>query len=59
MIVRLDLLTRDAIIARAGCPTCGATRGRPCHSRFLHKPMINQVHLERRSLAAGVAPADR
>jgi hypothetical protein len=41
-----------AVIRRAECPHCHEPQGARCWSAFLQRPMENQVHSERRTLAA-------
>lgn len=53
----LNLFTRLDIVDRVGCVECDARQGEPCHSRFLDKPMVNEVHRTRRADAAKVQPA--
>jgi len=50
------LLHRDTIIERTGCPVCHAEAGRACWSRLLQRAMRNEVHRERRTLAATRRP---
>ena len=47
-------LSRETIIVRTHCPTCGADKGDACMSRFLGRPMVNEVHRARRTTAVGI-----
>jgi hypothetical protein len=58
MTTRHDLLTRESVIARVGCPYCLEDAGHACFSKFLGRHMTDEVHRERRA-AAATAPVRR
>lgn len=38
----------EAAIHKRPCPECGAHQHQPCWSRYLHAPMTNEIHKQRR-----------